>query len=102
MITKLFQFYDRTAESVTGPIITSHREGPAIREFHSVLANKNQGPGQYPDQFDLIQIGEQDTDTGIIKPVIRNDKATTEVVATGKRWREEQETQRELKLRLES
>lgn len=77
---KLYQLYDLKAESVGGPIMAQKAPGPAIRDFHSVLANPETQPGRYPQDFNLIQIGEQDETTGRI--------IDTEVVivATGEAW----------------
>lgn len=83
---KLFQLFDLNAGLVGGPIMIERHAGPAIRAFHHLLANsKDSTPGQYPDDFQLIHIGEQDDETGEITA------RPPEVVATGKAWREGQE-----------
>lgn len=77
--TKLFQMYDRKAETMTGPILAYNREGPAIRDFHTVLANRESHPGMYPEDYELRQIGYQDETTGEIQSEIRT-------IATGEAW----------------
>lgn len=86
MKQKLFQLFDRTAEMVSGPIMAFNREAPAIREFHAVLemGDKSQ-PGRYPEQFELLMIGEQDTDTGALT------SCTPEKVTDGQEWLDSRE-----------
>lgn len=80
---KLFQVYDRKAEMVVGPIMTYNRAGPAVRDYHGLLNNKETQPGRYPEDYDLLEIGEQDDATGAITSQIK-------VVATGEAYKEQQ------------
>lgn len=68
--TRLYQMYDLTAQAAAGPIILERRDGPAIRSFTAVLADKTTTPGQYPDQFELRLLGEQNDETSMIDPCI--------------------------------
>lgn len=83
--TKLFQMYDLQAGLVAGPIMIERAAGPAIRAFNSVLGNKNTTPGQYPEDFNLLIVGEQDDASGEITTM------PPEIIATGKAWREAHE-----------
>lgn len=82
MRVKLFQIYDKVAESVSGPIMAFNREGPAIREFQSVLEMGDKtNPGRYPDNYELRAIGFQETDTGQLEPF-----SVPETTYTGEEW----------------
>lgn len=83
--TKLYQVYDLKAESVAGPVMAQKNDGPAIRDFHSILQNPETMPGRHPHDFNLIQIGEQDEETGVI------EDTTVRIVATGSGWKLAQE-----------
>ena len=78
--TKLYTLIDTEAQ-LTGPIMQHRREAPAIRDFHSVFTLKDSQPAKYPEQFNLICLGEQDDETGQITPY-----TPPEVVATGAEW----------------
>jgi len=77
--------YDTTAGAVAGPILAEKKPGPAIRMFHGVLAQKDTLPGQYPEQFHLLQVGTQDEESATITTT------TPEVIATGSAWKESQQ-----------
>lgn len=79
---ELYQLYDKTARSVAGPIMMQKHAAPAIRDFHSILANTDTMPGRYPEQFDLLHVGTQDEETGTLAAV------EPRPVATGAAWRE--------------
>lgn len=68
--TRLYQMYDLTAEAAAGPIISEKRDGPAIRAFTAVLSDKRTLPGQYPEQFALLLLGEQDDQTSQIVAIV--------------------------------
>lgn len=82
-ITKLYQLFDKVAGSVVGPIMSHKREQPAIRIFHGWLQNKETGPGMHPHDFELLELGNQDEETGEIS-------AERRVVATGAAWADTQ------------
>lgn len=75
--TNLYQLYDTTAQSTAGPIMAVKKDGPAIREFRRILDSKDTLPGQYPEQFQLLKIGQQDEESGQIVSII------PEVIDTG-------------------
>lgn len=69
---RLYQLYDLVAENAAGPIMSEKRDGPAIRAFTAVLADPKTLPGQYPDHFALLFLGEQDDQSSeitAIKPI---------------------------------
>lgn len=68
--TRLYQMYDLTAEAAAGPIVSEKRDGPAIRAFTAVLADSKTLPGQYPEHFALMYLGDQEEQTQQITSVI--------------------------------
>lgn len=89
-LTYLYQMYDTLAQSVAGPIIIEKRDAPAIRAFHSVLAQGHKTlPGQYPSNFELRMIGSQDEDTAQLTAL------TPATIATGSAWVEQLAKQQE-------
>lgn len=78
--TRLYQMYDLTAEAAAGPIVAEKRDGPAIRAFTAVLADPKTLPGQYPEQFALLLLGEQDDQTSQIAAI------TPIPILTGAAW----------------
>lgn len=87
--TSLFQIFDHIAGCVSGPILIEKREGPAIRLFQEVLANKEITPGKYPEHFSLLKVGEQDEETAVISATL-----PPEVIIAGKDWVAQQEAQK--------
>lgn len=83
MHTRLYQIYDKNAENVVGPIMVFPKEGPAIRAFNETCAQKDSMVNKYPHEYELRCIGEQNTDTGEITPIMFT-------VATGTQWAESQ------------
>lgn len=63
---RLYQLYDTVSETVVGPIMAQHRDAAAIRGFNEILADTRTEPGQHPADFNLLCLGEQDTETGEI------------------------------------
>lgn len=82
--TRLYQLYDLTAQAVAGPIMSEKKDGPAIRAFTTVLADKNTMPGRYPEQFELRLIGTQDEESSQINALM------PQTIATGAAWKEAQ------------
>lgn len=80
-ITRLYQIYDLTAQAAAGPIMAFRIDAAAIRAFNAVLVNKETLPGQYPDQFELRLLGEQDDQSSNIEP-----KVPPQIIATGSAW----------------
>lgn len=80
MIVKLFQIFDTTAMQVGGPIMAAARAEAVIREFREVLASPNTTPGKYPEDFVLLEIGEQNISTGELTP------CDPKTIDTGRVW----------------
>ena len=80
-LTNLYQIYDLKAEAISGPILSCSKDAVAIRHFHDLLGDKRTSVAQYPDDFQLLYLGYQDEETGIIDPV-----KTLTVVASGREW----------------
>lgn len=83
---QLYQLYDTKAGVVSGPILSANKPAPMVRSFNELLADKNTDPGKYPEDYQLLHVGEQDEETGIITPA-EHGPAT---VATGTQWLEAQ------------
>lgn len=79
----LYQIFDVTAETVVGPIMRENKDGPAVRHFNSLLANKDTALGQHPADYQLLRLGTQDEETGEINSEV-------EVVTSGVAWLESQ------------
>lgn len=89
----LYTIYDLEAQTTLGPVIPHARHAAATRMFSEVLADKNTTPGKYPEQFHLIWIGEQDTETAEITP-----REPTPVL-TGADWlKQQRQTERHMQL----
>ena len=80
-LLNLYQLYDLKAEKVTGPIMSESKDAVAIRTFHNILRDKRTEPGQYPEDFQLLYLGYQDEESGIIGTV-----KTPTVITTGLGW----------------
>lgn len=65
-MNNLYQLYDLVAQSTAGPIVQHTRHGSAVRQFHELLKDQTTTPGKYPEQFDLLWIGEQDNESAEI------------------------------------
>lgn len=85
-LIKLYQVYDRVAEAVTGPILSTRNDGAAIRHFFDGLATKGTTLNEHPEDYELKLMGTQDPDTGII---YGNEQPVT--VTTGTVWKEVQQ-----------
>lgn len=85
--TKLFQIFDTTGNTVIGPIITSHHEAAAVRQFTDLLKDQTTLLAKHPEDYELRWLGYQDEDTGTIDPT----PANTSIVLTGSAWAAMQE-----------
>lgn len=81
-IVKLYQMYDSVSMQTAGPILADSRDESATRMFTDVLKRPETLPGQYPDDFSLMHIGEQNTDTAEITP------CKPQVIYTGRLWQQ--------------
>lgn len=78
---KLFQIYDKVAMTVAGVIMSSARPEAIIRDFTELLANPNTQLHKYPDDFILLEIGEQNQNTGELTP------CDPKTIYTGSHWK---------------
>lgn len=77
---KIFQLYDTNARTVTGPMLQSENAAPFIREFKRLLGDKNTDVGKFPEDFELRELGEQETETGELYPI------TPKTLYSGQQW----------------
>lgn len=89
MKKRIFQCYDLVAEMTVGPIMIHSNEKPAIRDFTTVLADKNTNLGIHPADYELRELGTIDEATAVIE----QPDGFPKVVATGAQWLAEQERQ---------
>lgn len=94
----LYQLYDLVARTTAGPIMAYKHDGAALRAFGDTLAAEGILPNKYPEQFNLLKLGEQDEDTGAIFIHIQNESAQGEIqtLATGRGWKQGGSAQLEL------
>lgn len=78
--TNLYQAYDKVAQLTFGPIIAQKRDAAAVRIFTDALSNAKTDLAQHPGDYELLQLGEQDEETGQIEAI------APRVVATGAQW----------------
>lgn len=76
---KLYVMYDNNAETTIGYIWQHPNDGAALREFYDILNNKETLPGQHPEDFDLLLIGNLD----LVEATITSD---SQRVARGRDW----------------
>lgn len=81
MKTGLYQLHDTVAQQTLGVILKEKHRNAAVRDFYSILADKDTLPGQHPKDFELRKVGEQDEATGEITPTV-----PPETITTGEEW----------------
>lgn len=69
MINNLYCIYDRKAAYCL-PVFSARTDTDAIRTFTEAVTTSETPISQYPADFDLIQIGSYDMETGIVTPLI--------------------------------
>lgn len=77
-MTNLYNIYDLKSDSIIGNIFSAKTNAVAIRAFSDALQDKNSTIGQHPQDFVLIQVGEQH-DTGAIAPIL-GGSGTIEII----------------------
>lgn len=87
--TNLYQIYDRNAEMVVGPIMNIKGHGPAIRNFHDALATPETTLNKHPEDYDLIQLCQQNEETGEI--IFEEGGVWPKSIAMGAAWLAEQQ-----------
>lgn len=65
-LVTLYQVYDRRARNMLGPIMAGQNEVAIARELSDHVNNDQTIIGKHPDDFDLVSLGRQDMDTGVI------------------------------------
>lgn len=78
---RLFQIFDKRAQQVIGNIIAYRHPAAAVRVFTDALQNKDSIISQHPEDFDLIELGEQDDETGVITAA-----TIPQTVLSGRQW----------------
>lgn len=81
-ITTLYQVYDCVAQMVHGPILAQSNERAAVRMFTDALMNDKTSLGQHPEDYDLMEVGTQDEETGIITAA-----AAPRAILQGAQWK---------------
>lgn len=69
-LLSLYQVYDRKAKAVLGPIWATPNEVPVARQLKEALKDEQSILTQNPEDFELIQLGVQDTETGKIEAFV--------------------------------
>lgn len=64
-ITHLYSIYDRKAQYYLPPF-NSRSEAEAVRTFTEAVMTSETPISQYPADFDLVQIGSMDLDSGAV------------------------------------
>lgn len=67
MRMRLYNVFDRPAETILGPIVAARTDAEAIRSFRALLVDEKSQLGSYPADFDLLFVGVQD-ETGMLYP----------------------------------
>lgn len=84
--TRLFQLYDRNAQVASGPIMAAKNPAPFLRELKRLLGDPTTDVGKYPEDFELRELGSQDTETCQITGL-----ETPQVIYSGAQWKLEQQ-----------
>lgn len=84
MLKNLYTVQDIVGNQLVGGIIQEIHDAPAIRAFYDALRAENSMLAQHPADFNLLQVGNIDIETGDIVPT------TPKIVATGNGWLEMQ------------
>lgn len=89
-VSKLYCTYDRAAESYSPPFAAPH-VGVASRGFIDAINNSSRESdiSNHPEDFDLFEIGEFDSSTGLIsgyssldKPVLQGKQVKLQRLST--------------------
>lgn len=68
MKMKMFTVYDCKAETYNKPFCVNAK-GEALRGFMDIAHDKETAIGQHPEDFTLFEIGEFDTEDGLLKAI---------------------------------
>lgn len=62
----LYQVFDKVSGLVLGPIMAFGHDAPAVRMFTDALRDPGSGLSKHPDDYVLLQIGEQNPDGELV------------------------------------
>lgn len=65
---KVYAIYDAAAKAY-GPPMVFHTTGLALREFETICRNSDSQLFKSPADFSVWEIGEYETDTGVVESV---------------------------------
>jgi len=71
MKVRIYGFHDRAASSFIGDtagLVLFKHDAVALRQFGDLCRQEGSIFAKHPADFELISLGEFDTDTGIIEP----------------------------------
>lgn len=89
--TNLYQIFDRNAETVVGPVLSFKGHGPAVRMFTDALKDEKTTLAQHPEDYDLIQIAQQNEETGEV--IFEDGGVWPKSILMGSAWLAQQETE---------
>lgn len=93
---RLFQLYDKKAQTASGPIMAAHLPAPFVREFKRLLGDTTTDVGKYPEDFELREIGTQDLTTCEITAF------PPQTIYSGAQWLADRETSAALHIASQS
>ena len=79
MIKKLYSVYDKKANTTLG-VFESTNDLVAIRDFSQICNNKDSQIAKFADDYQLMCLGEINTETAVIAPDVRVIAQATEYV----------------------
>lgn len=79
MRKKMYQLRDVVSNCLVGPILLERNDAPAVRAFYAGLEDAKSQLSQYPQDYELMCLGEYDDEKGI-------GEAQFFVIARGVEW----------------
>lgn len=67
MRMRLYNVFDRVADTILGPIVAARTDGEADRSFQQLLVDPKSSLSATPGDFDLLHVGVQD-ESGMLYP----------------------------------
>lgn len=71
MIVRVYGFHDRAASAFIGDtaaLVLFKHDAVALRQFGDLCRQENSIFAKHPADFEIVSLGEFDTDTGILTP----------------------------------
>ena len=81
MIIQLYSVKDNLVGF--GPVYTAQNSAIGLRIFADAVSDQSTVVGRNPGDFDLYQLGEFDTDTGVITSAVTFSARATDMVKRG-------------------